>query len=108
MSLATENLYFGAYALAEGASLVRVVVSSSNGRGRRTAVFELDGQGLEELSARYWSGTAEVNLARYREQLERLKDQLFGALRQSENETERRKNHDEHRQSRARGAEARR
>jgi hypothetical protein len=104
MGLATENLYLGAYALTNGASLVRVVVSRSN--GRRTAVFELDGPQVDELAEAYWAGTAEVNLARYREHLERLKDQLFGALRRNENETERRKTDDPHRQGRARGAQA--
>ena len=103
MGLATENLYLGAYALANGASLTRVLVSHSN--GRRTAVFELEGARVEELAEDYYAERAVVNLARYREQLERLKDQLFGALRRSENETERRWRDDPHRQGRAGGAQ---
>jgi hypothetical protein len=89
--LATENLYLGAFALTEGAELKRVVLSRSN--GRTTAVFELDGAEVDKLAAAYYSGSAVVNLAHFREKLEGLKDRLFEALR--ENETRRRQAHDQ-------------
>ena len=88
MALATESLYLGAYALTNGAELKRVVVSRTN--GRRTAVFELDCAWSDKLADEYYTGAAVVNLAAYRENLERLKDRLFEALRQNENENERR------------------
>jgi hypothetical protein len=100
--MVTESLYLGAYALSRGASLKRVVVSRSN--GRTTAAFELEAPEADELASDFYQRRAVVNLAEYREHLEALKDQLFGALRRSENEneTQRRKTHDEDRPSRAR------
>lgn len=107
--LQTENLYLGAFALLGGARLERIVLSRAN--GRRTAVFELEGDGLEALSAEFFSSRATVNLAAFRQELEFLKDRLFEALHEPETETEasprpRRRAHEENRQGRARGAQA--
>ena len=104
--LATD-LYLGAWLLHSGAVLKGVQVSRSNGNGKLTAVFELEGSGLEEHARQWFEGRAVANLAAYRERLEGLKDELFRALRQNENETERRPD-DAHRQARARSAQARR
>lgn len=105
MSLMTENLYLGAYALTNGAELKGVAVSRAN--GRRTAVFELDCPWIQKLADEYLAGAAVVNLAEYRQHLEGLKDELFGALRQieMESETERRGRY-AHRQGGRRGAQA--
>lgn len=84
MAIATENLYLGAYALVNGARLERISLSRAN--GRTTAVFELDCAWAQKLSDEYYAGTAVVNLAEYREKLERLKDELFAALKQTETE----------------------
>ena len=75
--LASENLYLAAYALTHGARLKRISVSRSN--GRKTAVFELDSPWVQKLSDEFYTGTAVVNLAEYRNHLEELKDQLFAA-----------------------------
>jgi hypothetical protein len=95
----TENLALAAYALAEGAELRRITVSRSN--GRRTAVFEIDSPEIEKLSTSYYDGSAIINLSRYRNSLEALKDQLFRALATTETQDSRRKTHDSHRQGRA-------
>lgn len=98
--LITENLYLGAYALVNGATLERISLSRTN--GRTTAVFELASPWSEKLSDEYYRGTASVNLAEYREKLERLKDELFAALKK--NETERRWHEEPRRQQRNRHA----
>jgi hypothetical protein len=93
-SLITENVYLGALALVNEATLTRVTVSRSN--GRRTAVFEFDGPELEHVADGFYKGSAVVNLAAYREKLERLKDRLFAALADDQmSETRRRRDHDQ-------------
>jgi hypothetical protein len=92
--LITENVYLGALALVNEATLSRVTVSRSN--GRRTAVFEFEGPQLERVAEGFYKGDAIVNLAAYREKLERLKDQLFAALAEDQmTETKRRQDHDQ-------------
>jgi len=106
MGLATsENLYFAAYALTEGARLKRITVSRSNGRS--TAVFELEAPAIAEISAAYYDASAVVNLAAFRNHLEALKDRLFRALRENEThtETKRRKDDEALRQGRAGAAQ---
>jgi hypothetical protein len=100
--LATD-LYLGAWLLHSGAVLKGVQVSRSNGKA--TAVFELEGPGLEEHAREWFEGRAVANVAAYREKVEALKDRLFDALRENENE---RRRDDAHRQARARSAQARR
>ena len=95
----TENLSLAAYACSEGAVLRRITVSRSN--GRRTAVFELESPDIERLSAAYYDESAIVNLSRFRNQLERLKDRLFQALKTTETQDQDRRTHDLHRQRRA-------
>ena len=93
-ALITENVYLGALALVNEAMLTRVTVSRSN--GRRTAVFEFEGPKLERVAEGFYKGDAVVNLAAYREQLERLKDRLFAALAEDQmTETKRRQDHDQ-------------
>ena len=75
--ISTENLYLAAFARTNGATLKRVILSRSNGRD--TAVFELECPWADRLSTEYYNGTAVVNLAEYREHLEKLKDELFDA-----------------------------
>lgn len=94
----TENLALAAYALSEGAELRRISVSRSN--GRRTAVFEIDSPAMERLSAAYYDGSAVVNLARYRNEFDGLKDALFQALQKTETQDHDRRTHDPHRQGR--------
>jgi hypothetical protein len=103
----TENLYFAAYALTEGARLRRIVLSGSNGRGRSTAVFELESLDIEQLSTRYYESSAVVNLGAFRNQLEALRDRLFRALRENEtqSETKRRRDDEALRQGRAGAAQ---
>ena len=104
----TENLALAAYALSEGAELRRIRVSRAN--GRRTAVFEIESAAMESLSGAFYDSSAVVNLARYRDQVSRLKDALCDALRVTETETRTdtetqdrdRRPHDPHRQGRAR------
>ena len=79
MELATEDLYLGAYVLSRGGALKGVRVSRAS--GRRTAVFALRGPRVSEEAEAYYAGRAVVNLREYREHLEALKDELFGALR---------------------------
>jgi len=103
----TESLFLGAYALSEGAVLKRVVVTRAN--GRTTAAFDFEAPNAEKLTADFYSEAAVVNLARFREHLESLKDELFGALRRAQMENEdgaRRKTHGETRQGRDRGYQA--
>ena len=81
--LATD-VYLGAWLLTEGAELKGVQLSRSN--GKTTAVFELDGPGIEEHAALYFKERAVVNLAVYRRHLEKLKDELFDAIRRNDAE----------------------
>lgn len=101
----TENLYFAAYTLTEGARLRRISVSRSNGRS--TAVFEVEAPGIEKLSALYYESQAVVNLAAFRNQLEELRDELFRALRENEiqTQTKRRRDDEALRQGRAGAAQ---
>jgi hypothetical protein len=101
----TENLSLAAYACSEGARLLRITVSGANGHGRRTAVFELDSPDIEALSRRFYQGEALVNLQRYINEITRLKDRLFQALKTSETQDPDRRTHDPHRQGRAGAAE---
>ena len=114
----TENLYLAALACTNGGGVLRrVMVSAAN--GRKTAVFELECPGADDLVTSFYDGTAVVNLADYRNHLEELKDELFRALRsgglrsgQSKTKTEtknpRRSCDATHRTRRAGGAQARR
>ena len=81
-AIATENLYLAAFARTNGATPKRLTVSHANGRD--TAVFELECPWADRLSTEYYNGTAVVNLAEYREHLEKLKDELFDALRRKQ------------------------
>jgi hypothetical protein len=94
--LATD-VYLGAWLLHSGAVLKGVQVSRA--AGKTTAIFDLDGPGIEEHAARFYREEAEVNLAAYRRHLEALKDQLFDALRRNDAE---RRTDDVHRYVRSR------
>ena len=96
----TENLSLAAYSCSEGATLRRITVSGANGRSRKTAVFELDSPDIEELSRRFYQGEALVNLQRYTNELSRLRDRLFQALKTTQTETQDRRTHDHDRQGR--------
>jgi hypothetical protein len=92
--LITENVYLGALALVNEATLTRVTVSRSS--SRRTAVFEFEGPELERVAAGFYKGDAIVSLAAYLEQLDRLRDRLFAALAEDQmTETKRRPDHEQ-------------
>jgi hypothetical protein len=108
------DLYLGAFAMTRGAVVKRVLVSRASG-GKATAIFELEGERLDELVEQFLLGDASVRIGTYLRELESLRDQVFGAVRRSENGTrngngneDRRQEDDAHRQGRARCLEARR
>jgi hypothetical protein len=75
-------LFLGAFGLVRGGELVRAFVRGTN--GRRVAVFEIAGPGMDEVERDYHSGRALVDLRLLKSEVVRLKNVAFGALRQEE------------------------
>jgi DNA-binding PadR family transcriptional regulator len=77
MTIETKDLWQSAYLLAEGGWLSRVKVQRRND-GKREVVFQLTGDGVEDLARRFVSGQAVCNVTKLKAQLNHLKDVIFG------------------------------
>jgi hypothetical protein len=78
----TDDLFLGGFALARGGELVGIKVLRTN--GRRVAVFEIAGPGVEDAEREYFRGTTSVDLQHLKVQVRRLKERAFDALRAEE------------------------
>ena len=80
--LQTDDLFLGALGLARGGELVRAFVRGTN--GRRVAVFEIAGPGMDNIEREYYGGRSLVDLRLLKSEVVRLKNVAFTALRQEE------------------------
>jgi hypothetical protein len=80
--LETDDLFLGAFGLVRGGELSAVLVRGAN--GRRVAVFQIAGAGMDEAEREYHKGAALVDLRLLKSQVRRLKDAAFEAIRQEE------------------------
>lgn len=90
MELEIRDLFEGAYLLSCGCSLERVSVVTR--KGRRTAVFTIRGEKIDDASEAYRTGRAEMNVALLKFTLEKLKDAMFAELRKHRKNTGERNN----------------
>ncbi len=81
-TLCVKDLYEGAYLLCMGFHLKQLTIT--DGRGKRKAVFLIEGDGIEEKSESYRTGQATVNVAMLKFTLEKLKDAMFAKIRAEE------------------------
>ena len=77
MTIETKDLWQSAYLLAEGGWLSRVKVQRRID-GKREVVFQLTGDGVEDLAQRFISGQAVCNVTKLKAQVNHLKDVIFG------------------------------
>jgi len=80
--LQTDDLFLGALGLARGGELVRAFVRGTN--GRRVAVFEIAGPGMDDVEREYYGGRSLVDLRLIKSEVVRLKNLAFAALRGEE------------------------
>jgi hypothetical protein len=80
--LETDDLFLGAFGLVRGGELASVLVRGTN--GRRVAVFQIAGSGMDDAEREYHRGAALVDLRLLKSQVRRLKDAAFEAIRQEE------------------------
>jgi hypothetical protein len=80
--LQTDDLFLGALGLARGGELVRSFVRGTN--GRRVAVFEIAGPGMDDVEREYYGGRSLVDLRLIKSEVVRLKNLAFAALRGEE------------------------
>jgi hypothetical protein len=80
--LQTDDLFLGALGLVRGGELVRAFVRGTN--GRRVAVFEIAGPGMDDIEREYYGGRSLVDLRLLKSEVVRLKNVAFGALREEE------------------------
>ena len=78
MTIETKDLWQSAYLLAEGGWLSRVKVQRRID-GKREVVFQLTGDGVDDLARRFISGQAVCNVTRLKAQVNHLKDVIFGS-----------------------------
>jgi len=94
MEIRTDDLFLGAYALAQGAELVGLETTGWN--GRRLVRVRLRGRGLARCERRYRAGQAVVNVTVLKATLAHLKDLVFAELRSVDGRDERRESHAAH------------
>jgi hypothetical protein len=80
----TDDLFLGAFGLVRGGELVRAFVRGTN--GRRVAVFEIAGPGMDDVERDYHGGRALVDLRLLKSEVMRLKNTAFETLRRAEEE----------------------
>ena len=81
-TLCVKDLYEGAYLLCMGFHLKKLTIV--DGRGKRKAVFLIEGDGIEKQAESYRTGQATVNVAMLKFTLEKLKDAMFAKIRAEE------------------------
>jgi hypothetical protein len=78
----TDDLFLAALGLVRGGELTCVSVRGTN--GRRMAVFSIAGAEAEAAAREYHRGPTSVDLRLLKNEVRRLKDLAFGALREEE------------------------
>lgn len=84
--LQTDDLFLGALGLVRGGELQRAFVRGTN--GRRVAVFEIAGPGMDDVERDYYGGRSLVDLRLLKSEMVRLKNIAFAALRQERPQAE--------------------
>lgn len=80
----TDDLFLGAYLVAEGASLTGTEVQPRPGRGEIVSfVIEAAADELMVLESAYARGEALTNVLRFKSALTHLKDVMFARLREA-------------------------
>jgi hypothetical protein len=80
--LQTEDLFLGALGLVRGGELRDVEIRGVN--GRRMAIFNIEGAGMEDIEREYHRGPSVVDLRLLKSEVARLKNLAFEALRREE------------------------
>jgi hypothetical protein len=80
--LQTDDLFLGALGLVRGGEIKRAFVRGTN--GRRVAVFEIAGPGMDDIERDYYGGRSLVDLRLLKSEVVRLKNIAFAALRGEE------------------------
>lgn len=79
----TDDLFLGAYLVAEGAQLAGTELESRPGRARKVCfVIEAAADELAVLESAYAEGEARTNVLRFKAALSHLKDVMFARLRE--------------------------
>lgn len=86
MRLLTNDLYEGAWLLSKGIELADLWVDS---QGKRSVIFEFNGENVLELQCQYKQGRAEVNVVKLKSSLREMKDRMFWLLKSKELQTQR-------------------
>ncbi len=81
----TDDLFLGAYLVAEGARLAGTELEADRSRRRSMISFVIEGEAdaLEALTGAYRRGQARTNVLRFKSALAHLKDVMFAELRQA-------------------------
>lgn len=79
-----RDLFEAAYLLCQGCDLADMTITGTN--GRKVVTFVLAGDAAREGSAAYRTGRATANVGLLKLTIDRLKDQMFDAIRERERE----------------------
>lgn len=82
MRLLTNDLYEGAWLLSKGMTLANLWMEAN---GRKSVVFEFEGESIDGLKEEYKRGKAQANVVRLKVALRELKDKMYGMLREKAN-----------------------
>ena len=85
-----QDLYEGAYLLCRGFQLKDLIVISNH--GKPIVTFVIAGDGILTTANEYRFGRATVNVAMLKFTMEKLKDQMFEKIRESDREKRTRRN----------------
>ena len=79
-----RDLFEAAYLLCQGCDLADMTITRNN--GRKVVTFVIAGVGAHEGSTAYRTGRAMANVPMIKLTIDRLKDQMFDAIRERERE----------------------
>jgi len=79
MRLLTIDLYEGAWLLSKGMELANLWMEPN---GRKTVVFEFEGESIEGLKEEYKRGKAQANVYRLKVAMSELRDRMYALLRE--------------------------
>ena len=80
MKVATSDLYFSAYLMAEGIAIDRMDILRDGGRKKVIFIFSGNGE-LARLNSSFQDGTALINPTEFKKSLLHLKDMMYDTLR---------------------------
>ena len=79
MRLLTNDLYEGAWLLSKGMELANLWMEPG---GRRSVVFEFEGDSIDGLKEEYKRGKAQANVYRLKVAMSELRDRMYALLRE--------------------------